>query len=139
MDEKQYAEAVLATAEEADYSRFPELHDVSQGDLLAAARLMQDHIRFIRADDTDALVRLMRARYSYACDERAFADIDDRDRRFMDRADDIGLSSGLTGLLAYEVTWKRIGKMRERGWFVVELKGHGGYDGFYVFTEEAFA
>jgi hypothetical protein len=126
----------LLTLQDSDIRRFPEIQEASQGVLEAAA--------FLLASVSDAepaeqeIVRAVSAFMAYYADESTFAS---DDQRFMDLADERGLSDGLMDRLNEEVTRYLIKKYRDRGNYVVDLRETRGWDpavsGYYVFTKRA--
>ena len=126
----------LLTLQDSDISRFPEIQEASQGVLEAAALLLASVSDAEPAEQE--IVRAVSAFMAYYADESAFAS---DDQRFMDLADERGLSDGLMDRLNEEVTRYLIKKHRDRGNYVVDLRETRGWDpavsGYYVFTKRA--
>lgn len=147
----QYVEDTIELMADTDWSRHTALQDASTGDIKAAAVALWQAAGEDKPDapDADAMVLMLKNRYAFFSDESAMANGEDDTRRFMDRADDLKLSSGLLNLLNTEISYRLADRYRDKGWHVVDLSRglpdpagavygvvSSDEQGFYIFTND---
>lgn len=134
-----YVNDVLNLMSESDWSRYPELADVNEGDMQAAALTLWD--QGVHTPSAEKMIVRLHNRYGYFSDENALAHAEEDTVRFLDQADELKLGAAVLDRISHEVAQSLVRRYRARGWFVVDLINPAAgvevkpeYEGFYIFT-----
>jgi hypothetical protein len=148
----EYVQATIDLMADTDWSRYTELQDASTGDIKAAAVALWNAAGEDKpeAPDADAMIRMLKNRYACFSDYSAMANGEDDTRRFMDRADEFNLTSGLMDRLNTEISHRLMDRYRDKKWHVVDLSRglpdgpqlvygvvESDEEGFYIFTNDS--
>ena len=132
MTHEKYTEKVFEVFEQSDYSKFPDLQDLTKGEIYAISRLMHDYNTEVTVDN---VLRAASHRYALYGDESALANGEFRD--FIDAADAMGFASGFMEELVRRTATRARAKLVREGFHFIELTNPAKYAAFYVFHKGA--
>jgi len=132
MTHEEFTKKVFDVFTDSDYSRFPDLRDLTRGEIFAISRLLHDYD--VEPTEENCL-RAARHRYALYGDESALANGEFRE--FIDAADDMGFTSGRLEQIIQWTAEKAREKFSKDGFYFIDLTKPAEDAAFYIFRPGA--
>jgi len=132
MTHEEFTKTVFEVFADSDYSRFPDLRDLTRGEIFAISRLLHDY--GVEPTEQNCL-RAAQHRYALYGDESALANGEFRD--FIDAVDEMGLYAGRMEQIVQWTAEKARGRLLEKGFYFIELMEPHEDAAFYIFRPGA--